>query len=39
VKISDIDHDLIDKVDIVIGVGELDGRPSTLVVDGKEIRR
>ena len=39
VKISDIDHKIIDAVDIVIGVGKLDGRPSTLVVDGKEIRR
>ena len=39
VRISDIDHALIDAVDIVIGVGELDGRPSTIVVDGKEIKR
>lgn len=39
VKISDIDHDIIDKADIVIGVGELDGLPSTLVIDGKEIAR
>lgn len=39
VKISDIDHKIIDAVDIVIGVGKLDGRPSTLVVDGKEISR
>ena len=39
VRISDIDHKIIDAVDIVIGVGELDGRPSTLVVNGREIRR
>ncbi len=39
VKISDIDSKIIDAVDIVIGVGELDGRPSTLVVNGEEIRR
>jgi L-threonylcarbamoyladenylate synthase len=39
VKVSDIDHKIIDAVDIVIGVGELDGRPSTLIVDGKEIKR
>lgn len=39
VKISDIDHKIIDAVDIVIGVGELDGRPSTIVVDGKEVKR
>ena len=39
VKISDIDSKILDSVDIVIGVGELDGRPSTLVVDGEEIKR
>lgn len=39
VKISDIHKDILDSVDIVIGVGELDGRPSTLVIDGKEIKR
>jgi len=39
IKISDIHHDIIDAVDIVIGVGKLDGRPSTLVVGGKEVRR
>ena len=39
IKISDIDHKIIDAVDIVIGVGKLDGRPSTLVIDGKEIKR
>ena len=39
VRISDIDHEIIDKADIVIGVGKLDGRPSTLVIDGEEIKR
>lgn len=39
VKISDIDHKILDAVEIVIGVGELDGRPSTLVIDGKEVKR
>ena len=39
IKISDIDHAILDKVDIIIGVGKLDGRPSTIVVDGKEIKR
>ncbi len=39
VKISDINHDILDAVDIVIGVGKLDGRPSTLIIDGKEIKR
>ena len=39
VRISDIDKKILDAVDIVIGVGKLDGRPSTLIVGGKEIRR
>ena len=30
---------LLDSVDIIIGVGKLDGRPSTLVIEEKEIRR
>lgn len=39
IKISDISHKILDAVDIIIGVGELDGRPSTLVKDGEEIKR
>jgi L-threonylcarbamoyladenylate synthase len=39
IKISDIDSKILDSADIVIGVGELDGRPSTIVVDGKEVKR
>lgn len=39
IKISDISKEILDKVDIIIGVGKLDGRPSTLVVDGKKIER
>lgn len=39
IKISDIPPAILDMVDIIIGVGTLDGRPSTLVVDGKEIAR
>ncbi len=39
IKISDIAHDILDSVDIIIGVGKLDGRPSTLVIEEKEIRR
>ncbi len=39
VKISDIPNDILDSVDIIIGVGELDGRPSTLIINGKEIKR
>ncbi len=39
IKISDIDVDILDAADIIIGVGILDGRPSTLVIEGKEIHR
>jgi L-threonylcarbamoyladenylate synthase len=39
VKLSDIAPEIMDGAEIVIGVGKLDGRPSTLVVDGKEVRR
>ena len=39
IKISDIDSEILDAAEIVIGVGQLDGRPSTLIIDGKEIRR
>jgi L-threonylcarbamoyladenylate synthase len=39
IKISDISAEILDAVDIVIGVGKLDGRPSTLLVEGKEIVR
>jgi len=39
IKISDIKKEILDKVDIVIGVGVLDGRPSTIVSEGKEIKR
>ncbi|MFA7707985.1 MAG: L-threonylcarbamoyladenylate synthase [Candidatus Pacearchaeota archaeon] len=38
-QISDIDKKILDSANIVIGVGKLDGRPSTLVIDGKEIKR
>ena len=32
--------EILEKVDIIIGVGTLDGRPSTIVqVDGTEIKR
>ena len=39
VNISDINSKILDTAEIVIGVGKLDGRPSTLIVDGKEIKR
>ncbi len=39
IKISDISAEILDAVDIVIGVGKLDGRPSILLIEGKEIVR
>jgi len=39
IQISDIHKEILDSADIIIGVGKLDGRPSTLVIDGKEIKR
>ncbi|MCR4284790.1 MAG: L-threonylcarbamoyladenylate synthase [archaeon] len=39
INISEIPKEILDRADIVLGVGKLDGRPSTLVKDGKEIKR
>jgi L-threonylcarbamoyladenylate synthase len=38
-KIAEISTEIIKKVDIVIDEGELSGKPSTLIVNGKEIER
>jgi L-threonylcarbamoyladenylate synthase len=38
-KISEIPKQIIDKVDFIIDKGELSGRPSTLVISGREIKR
>ena len=38
-KISEIDKSIFKKVDKIFDVGELSGRPSTLVKQGKEIKR
>jgi L-threonylcarbamoyladenylate synthase len=39
IKLSDIAPEIMDSAEIVMGVGKLDGRPSTIVVDGKEVKR
>lgn len=39
ISIKEINGEILNKVDIVIDVGELNGRPSTLVVNGKEVKR
>lgn len=38
-RISDIKKEILDAVNKVINVGELNGNPSTLIIDGKEIKR
>ncbi len=38
-KISEIKEEIKNKVDIIIDEGELNGMPSTLIVNGKEVKR
>jgi len=38
-SISELKPEIKDKVDIIINSGELSGKPSTLVINGKEIKR
>jgi len=38
-KVSEISQQILNKVDEVIDVGELSGKPSTLVINGREIKR
>jgi len=38
-KIYEIPKQILDKVDKIIDIGELNGKPSTLIIEGKEIRR
>tara|TARA_Y100000310_G_C20573514_1_gene759282 strand:+ start:776 stop:1288 length:513 start_codon:yes stop_codon:yes gene_type:complete len=39
INIKEISPDILEKVDEIIDIGELNGNPSTLVIDGKEIKR
>jgi len=39
VKISNISNEIKSQVDEIIDIGELNGRPSTLIINGKEIKR
>jgi len=38
-KISDINADILEEVDHIIDYGELSGTPSTIIINGKEIKR
>jgi len=38
-KISDISEEIKKHVDVIVEGGELSGRPSTLIINGKEIKR
>jgi len=39
VKVEEVSDDIREKVDVIIDEGELNGRASTLVIEGMEIRR
>jgi len=39
INTNDISQEIKKQVDHIIDIGELSGRPSTLVIDGKEIKR
>jgi L-threonylcarbamoyladenylate synthase len=39
VSIEDVKEKIKFNVDVIVDVGELNGRPSTLVIEGKEIKR
>jgi|APSaa5957512622_1039677.scaffolds.fasta_scaffold59038_2 L-threonylcarbamoyladenylate synthase len=38
-EIEGISPDILERVDVVIDEGKLTGKPSTLVIDGKEVKR
>lgn len=38
-KISDIPESIKNKIDVIIDAGELNGKPSTLIINGKEVER
>lgn len=38
-KISEVDKNILKQVELVIDAGKLSGKPSTLIKDGKEIKR
>lgn len=38
-KISEISNEILNQVDYVIDFGELSGSPSTLIINGKEVKR
>lgn len=38
-KVSEIKPEITEKIDHTIDIGELNGNPSTLIIDGKEIQR
>jgi L-threonylcarbamoyladenylate synthase len=39
VSIEDIDLEIIERVDEIIDEGKLDGKPSTLIINGEEVKR
>ncbi len=39
INIKDIKKEIKEQVDIIVDIGELSGRPSTLIINGEEIKR
>lgn len=39
VEVSDISPDILEQINVIIDEGKLSGKPSTLVVNGKEVER
>ena len=38
-EISEVPSEILEWVDVVVDASRLDGRPSTLIVDGKGVKR
>ena len=38
-KVSDINPDMLEEIDHIIDYGELNGKPSTIIINGKEMKR
>jgi len=37
--IEEVNKEILNKVDVIVDSGKLDGQPSTLILDGKEVER
>ena len=39
ISVGEIKEEIKNQVDVIVDVGELNGRPSTLIINGEEVRR